>query len=53
MVADYCTKPLQGSLFIKLHNHIMGAEYGDGAPHSVLDEADKTNSELGRHKLCR
>ena len=31
MLADYFTKPLQGSLFIHLHNHIMGTEFEDGA----------------------
>ena len=43
MVTDYFTKPLQGSMFIKLHNYIMGAEYGDGDLHphkSVLDQVD-------------
>ena len=32
MLADYFTKPLQGSLFIRLRNHIMGAEFEDGNP---------------------
>ena len=32
MLADYFTKPLQGSLFICLRNHIMGAEFEDGNP---------------------
>ena len=32
MLADYFTKPLQGSLFVRLHNHIMGAEFEDGNP---------------------
>ena len=26
MVGDFFTKPLQGSLFIKMHNYIMGSE---------------------------
>ena len=30
MVADYFTKPLQGSLIVRLRNHIMGAEFEDG-----------------------
>ena len=30
MLADYFTKPLQGSLFVRLRNHIMGAEFEDG-----------------------
>ena len=32
MLADYFTKPLQGSLFVCLRNHIMGAEFEDGNP---------------------
>ena len=32
MLADYFTKPLQGSLFVCLQNHIMGAEFEDGNP---------------------
>ena len=32
MLADYFTKPLQGSLFVCLCNHIMGAEFEDGNP---------------------
>ena len=32
MLADYFTKPLQGSLFVRLRNHIMGAEFEDGDP---------------------
>ena len=41
MLADYFTNPLQGSLFIHLDNHIMGAEFEDGDPkkhRSVLDD---------------
>ena len=43
MLADYFTKPLQGSLFICLCNHIMGAEFEDGDPkthRSVLEYQD-------------
>ena len=43
MLADYFTKPLQGSLFVCLHNHIMGAEFEDGnpqTPRSVLGHDD-------------
>ena len=43
MLADYFTKPLQGSLFICLRNHIMGAEFEDGdpqTPRSVLEYQD-------------
>ena len=32
MLADYFTKPLQESLFVRLRNHIMGAEFEDGNP---------------------
>ena len=32
MLADYFTKPLQGSLFVRLRNHIMGAEFEDRDP---------------------
>ena len=43
MLADYFTKPLQGTLFNRLRNHIMGAEFADGDPQthrSVLDDDD-------------
>ena len=43
MLVDYFTKPLQGSLFICLRNHIMGAEFEDGDPQthrSVLEYQD-------------
>ena len=43
MLADYFTKPLQSSLFIRLHDHIMGAEFEDGDPkthRSVLEYQD-------------
>ena len=42
-LADYFTKPLQGALFNRLRNHIMGAEFADGDPQthkSVLDDDD-------------
>ena len=49
MLADYINKPLQGSLFIRLRHHIMGAEFEDGNPkthRSVLgDEDDYENKE--------
>ena len=32
MLADYFTKPLKGSLFVCLRNHIMGTEFEDGNP---------------------
>ena len=47
MLANFFTKPLQGSLFIRLRNHIMGADYENGNPQthrSVLGD-DKMNSE--------
>ena len=43
MLADYFTKPLQGSLFVRLRNHIMGAEFEDGnhqTQRSVLGHDD-------------
>ena len=43
MLADYFTKPLKGSLFIRLCNPIMGAESEDRdpqAPRSVLEYQD-------------
>ena len=60
MLADYFTKPLQGSLFVRLRNHIMGADFDDGdhqIQRSVLghyddhlttkaSEQDKTVSDI-------
>ena len=43
MLADFFAKPLQGSLFIRLRNHIMGTEFEDGDPkthRSVLEDQD-------------
>ena len=43
MLANYFTKPLQDSLFVCFHNHIMGAEFEDGNPkthRSVLGYQD-------------
>ena len=42
MLADYFTKPLQGSLFIRLRNHIMGADFDDG-------DRQTQRSVLGHH----
>ena len=42
MLADYFTKPLQGSLFIRLRNHIMGAEFENGNP--------QTHRSVGRQQ---
>ena len=59
MLADYFTKPLQGSLFIRLRNHIMGAEFEDGDPkthRSVLEdqkasERDQEESERDQNEM--
>ena len=42
MVGDFFTKPLQGSLFIKMHNYIMGNEEPgyQVLPRSVLSNHD-------------
>ena len=51
MLADYFTKPLQGSLFVRLRNHIMGAEFANGdhqTQRSVLgcdDELDEATDQ--------
>ena len=45
MVGDFFTKPLQGSLFIKMRNYIMGSE-GPGyqvLPRSVLSKHNVAN----------
>ena len=42
MLADYFTKPLQGSLFVRLRNHIMGADFDDG-------DRQNQRSVLGHH----
>ena len=47
-MADYFTKLLQGSLFIKLQNFIIWADYADEHQHtcrSALDDED-CNSEV-------
>ena len=52
MIADYFTKPLQGSLFIRLHNYIMGAEYDDGdqqTPRSMWNDEEDEHSEENEH----
>ena len=51
MLANYFTKPLQGSLFICLRNHIMGAEFEDGNPQthrSVLGHDDMNLEAIER-----
>ena len=52
ILADNFTKPLQGSLFICLRNHIMGAEFEDGDPkthRSVLEyQDDHENKEASK-----
>ena len=52
MLANFLTKPLQGALFVKLWNFIIGAEYVNPNCHThriVLDEADGShmNNEHG------
>ena len=50
MLVDYFTKPLQGSIFIRLRNYIMGAEFEDGNPRthrSVLEDEDTTSGAKG------
>ena len=42
MLVDYFTKPLQGSLFVRLRNHIMGADFDDG-------DRQNQRSVLGHH----
>ena len=42
MLAYYFTKPLQGSLFVRLRNHIMGADFDDG-------DRQTQRSVLGHH----
>ena len=44
MLADYFTKPLQGSLFIRLRNYIMGAEFANG-------DSQTQRSVLGRDEV--
>ena len=49
MLADYFTKPLQGSLFIRLRNHIMGADFDAGNrqnQRSVLDYHDEQDENI-------
>ena len=45
MVGDFFTKPLQGSLFIKMHNYIMGSEEPgyQVLPRSVLSKHNMTS----------
>ena len=53
MVADYFTKPLQGSLFVHLRNHILGAEFEDRnhqTQRSVLGhDGAYSNKEASEH----
>ena len=42
MLADYFTKPLQGSLLVRLRNHIMGADFDNG-------DRQTQRSVLGHH----
>ena len=45
MVGDFFTKPIQGSLFIKMHNYIMGNEEPgyQVLPRSVLSNHNMTS----------
>ena len=47
MVGDFYTKPLQGSLFIKMRNYIMGSEEPgyQALPRSVLRDHDTTTTQ--------
>ena len=46
MVGDFFTKPLQGSIFIKMRNYIMGSEEPgyQALPRSVLRDHDTTTT---------
>ena len=49
MLADYFTKPIQGSLFIRLRNHIMGADFDAGDrqnQRSVLEYHDDQGENI-------
>ena len=45
MIGDFFTKPLQGSLFIRMRNYIMGSEEPgyQALPRSVLSDHDTTS----------
>ena len=40
MLANYFTKPLQGTQFVKLQNYIMGADDANGDCHSPRSVSD-------------
>ena len=53
MVGDFFTKPLQGSLFLKMRNYIMGNEepgYQD-LPRSVLRKYDNDDDAIQKQKF--
>ena len=53
MVGDFFTKPLQGSLFLKMRNYIMGNEepgYQD-LPRSVLRKCDNDDDTIRKQKF--
>ena len=53
MVGDFFTKPLQGSLFLKMRNYIMGNEepgYQD-LPRSVLRKYDSDDDVIWKQKF--
>ena len=53
MVGDFFTKPLQGSLFLKMRNYIMGNEeprYQD-LPRNVLRKYDSDDDAIRKQKF--
>ena len=53
MVGDFFTKPLQGSLFLKMRNYIMGSEepgYQD-LPRSVLSKHNSDDDTIRKQKF--
>ena len=53
MVGDFFTKPLQGSLFLKMRNYIMGSEepgYQD-LPSSVLRKHNSDDDAIRKQKF--
>ena len=53
MIGDFFTKPLQGSLFIKMHNYIMGSEEPryQVLPRSVLRKHNFDNDNTRKQKF--
>jgi hypothetical protein len=46
MVADFMTKPLQGSHFRNLRGHIMGRVHSTKPKHGVISVGKKTNKAV-------